>query len=246
MQVEYVLTGYAKFDSVIQAVAESRPGRFVDKGARFKGDLVVLMSMHPGVFEAQQRLRAEGRPFLFLDHAYWQRGHDRKNYRVVPGDLYNWAQLAPHPDRRLDPARLDRWGVALKPWRLKGDNVLAIEPAPNVARMLGGAEDWLRRTARRLSDQYGLPVVTKTKLDGPLGRFLDTARMVVSFASAADVEAVCAGVPGVFSKHSAAHVMSVDDPYETRDRTDWAVSLAWQQFHVDELRAGLHWPIFGY
>lgn len=235
MKIEYVLTGYDKFDVVIRAISRSRSGTFVGKNDKFTGDLVVIMSMHPGVFEAQQRLRKEGRPFLFLDHAYFQRGHDKQNYRVVPDGLYNSRIVEP------DHSRVEKWGVKLRPWKEGGRYVLVLLPAPNVQKMLGG-KDWLKRTANEQAARLKLPMVIKDKNEPGLAEKLSGAALVVSLASAADVEAACMGVPGVYSEYSPAYPLSG----EKGDRTEWIGSLANQQFNIDELRAGFHWPVYGY
>lgn len=242
MRIEYVLTGYEKFDNVIRDIAQSRNGWLVKKDADFKGDLVVIMSMHPGVFEAQQRLRAQGRPFLFIDHAYFKRGHENRNYRMVSGGLYNAALYTG------DDSRVAKWGIRYRPWRSGGDYVLVIMPAPNVQKMLGvdRAQEWLGSNARAWAQRLGLPVRLKAKDEGSIDAALSRAALAVSYASAADVQAACAGVPGVYSPESPAHALSITEYGQEPDRSAWARSLSWQQWNVAEMRQGLHWPVYGY
>lgn len=241
MKIDYVLTGFDKFDTVIREIAKSKPGRLVKKEAAFTGDLVVIMSLHPGVIEAQERLRAEKRPYLFLDHAYWQRGHDRKNYRIVPGEIYNNRVVDG------DESRMFRWGARLSPViRSHGEYVLAVMPSANVARIYGpeAVKAWMRETAVSVAKQRNLPIRIKIKHDGDFNEALSKAACVVSFASAADVEAVCAGVDGYFSDYSPAAPVSLEKPKRC-DRLKWAASLAWQQWNVDEMRSGDFWRVYG-
>lgn len=239
--IDYLLTGHEKFDSVIRAIARGRPGRMISPGDSFKGELAVIMSMHPGVFEMQQKARREGRPYLFIDHAYWQRGHDARNYRIVAGEVYNNHMV------KRDHSRLFKWGARVSEARRGGGKyILVIMPSRNVAAMYGAeaVKEWLKETALSVKAARGLPIKLKYKNEGSFSEALEDAACVVSYASAADVEAVCAGVDGHFSSHSPAAPVSLHA--ESRpQRIDWAASLAWQQWNISEMEAGAHWPVYG-
>lgn len=175
-------------------------------------------------------LRDRGEPFLFCDHAYFERGYEKANFRAVIGGIHQLAVKDCPTDR------LKRFGVRLKGWREPGREVIVIPAAKNPLRFHG--EQW----APAVGDW---PSMTKRKEGPPLSDVLKRARCLVSHVSVAAVEAACAGVAVVVSPHSPAWPVSSPSLEQlcTPERQQWAASLTYSQFTLSELSDGSAWKM---
>lgn len=169
----------------------------------------------------------EGRDFLYLDHSYFKRSPYR--FRLIRGDVHLTRLLKRPPDRRLP------WKLA--PWR-EGKNVIVIPPSEMQVRQLG-VGDWLEQTLKSLATDR--PVIVKQKRDGPLNDFLRGAHCMVTYGSAAGIEAAVAGVP-VFSGPrcptapiSAGSLEDIEKPYYAENREEWLCSLGYACWTMEEV-----------
>lgn len=179
-------------------------------------------------------LKRSGDDFLYCDHAYFQRGWDRYNFRLI--------RKGHHLNRVLDrPDRLKRWGVEIEPWRKGGRSVVVIPPSQYYLDLYG-LRDWLRVTLEELGRYTDRPIHVKhTK--GRLRECLLEERdawAVVCAMSVAGAEAALMGVP-VFSSSTccswpvnAGDLSKIETP-ERPERYEWANSLAWATWNADEL-----------
>lgn len=173
----------------------------------------------------------EEKPFIHLDHAYFQRGYDKGNFRVNLSHFHQ-TRILDAPDDRLKAL-----GVGVEPWR-KGREVLVIAPSRRICEALGVVH-WAKDTANKLRKWTDRPIRIKEKGPGLLGELKD-CHAVVSLSSVAEVEAAKHGVPVFVTKDSpAAPIAELDfSKIETPvypDRDKWLASLAYSQYHVSEM-----------
>lgn len=160
-----------------------------------------------------------------------------------------------------DPVRFNNhFSELLKPWKEGGDYVLLIGQVPGDAS-LGGMDmtRWYDESAKKAAKAYGLPVrfrphplarrdrsavVRVEQIKGTLQEALARAAVVVTFNSNTAVESVLAGVPTVATDigSMAAPVTSrqIGDVFKP-DRFAWAARLAWCQWTMAEIKAGVAW-----
>ncbi len=179
----------------------------------------------------------------------------REHYYSVGWDSING--LARHPE----PGSVDRWaqlGVELRPWRSGGEEVLVVGQVPwdTSCQHVPHAE-WVRETCRALRPKHSrlafrphplqpnaVPVgslaVDLVDTKRSLGEALHAAKLVVTFSSTVGVDAVIRGVPTVArDPMSMVYDLCADTP--TPDRSDWAHALAYKQWSLPEMSAGMPW-----
>jgi hypothetical protein len=221
MQFNVYLSGVPQRDAALK----SFPGdRFLEASHSGVGGVAVVF----GFGEAQKHLR---KPFVHLDHAYFNRGYDKGNFRVSVNAVYQTSLLDVPGDR------LEALGAELRPWK-RGREVVILEPSYRVSSVLGETR-WAQKAEleiRRFTDR---PVRIRKKGYGLLEDLKD-CHAVVSLASVAEVEAVVYGIPVFATEHSpcspiAEHDFSRIETPVYPEREPWLKSLSYSQWHVSEL-----------
>lgn len=148
-----------------------------------------------------------------------------------------------------DDGRWDALGLALEPWRASGGHVLVLGQRgighPSVAMPQGWDRRMLallqKRTARRLVFR---PHPATVKAPRPLADDLVGCHAVVTWSSAAGLQALVAGIPvfcglrkwiGAAACWPAEH--DIEDPW-LGDRLPMLRRLAWAQWTLTELSSG--------
>ncbi len=178
---------------------------------------------------------AAGSDFIYCDHAYFQRGWDNFNFRLVRGDAH-LTHLIQRPDDRLK-----RWGVEIEPWRKGGRSIIVIVPQWHQSRFYG-LNNWHRTVIERLRQVTDRPIHLK-ETKGRLRECLleeQDAYALVCYASVAGMEAALMGIP-VFSTErccswpvSAGTLEDIERP-EYKERRPWACGLAYASWNASEL-----------
>jgi hypothetical protein len=188
----------------------------------------------PAIYEAEP-------PFIYLDHAYFDRGYDKMNFRVILNGIHQTAVRHDLPDDRML-----RFCPLPRPWK-QGSKVIVIPVQPNPARLYG-EEDWTDRTVETLKKHTDREIIVKDKASGPLAPLLHDAWAVVSHSSVAAVEAAYLGVPVFGPATSPAYYVGEEELSEiespaTPQRDAWLRTLSYSQFHLSEIRSGLAWEV---
>ncbi len=171
--------------------------------------------------------------FLYFDHSYFDRGWDKKHFRITRG----WIHLTSIKKRPDD--RMKKFGVVIEPWRKTGSRVVVIPPTEPYQTRIGG-DGWTDKTVAALTTITDRPIVVKAE-KGNLREFLADAWAVVTWGSVAGVEAALMGVP-VFAEPtcpaypvSAGTIEQIEAPTYAENRHEWACSLAYASWHTDEI-----------
>jgi len=213
--------------------------RIADHGTHIVGGLQF------GSLDLMIELRANPKPFLFMDRAYFGGGPGTNMLRIVPNAYqHHWM---PQVDRwaRVRQPNISEWQDS-KP----SDAIMVVPPSAAIC-LLFDLGDWLKDTMHALAMLTDRPVFISYKGDRqPLVERLKNCHAVVTWTSNVAVEAVCAGVPAIVSKHSAARPMcchietmdqhSIENPKrpDKTIRQTWANGLTWGQFSLEEIRNG--------
>lgn len=175
------------------------------------------------------------RPFIFADHAYFGRGYEAQNFRVILSDV--------HQRKLVERPKAKGFCYEGRPWR-KGDDILIFPPSPTIAKTFG-AENWVEQVKAGLRQFTDRRLVVKHKhAPEPLKHYLKTAHLVVGYGTVATTEAALYGVPVYAGPRCPATPIALTDPSLIEspiypDREPWFNSLTHSQFHISEIRSGL-------
>jgi hypothetical protein len=233
-----------------EAIVEGFQARRVPvENARIEGDGIhIVGGLQFGSLDLMIELRANPKPYLFMDRAYFGGGPGTNMLRIVP----NAYQHNKMPE-------VERWARNKQPiiseWQyshpLHGKFVMVVPPSAAIC-LLFDLGDWLKDTIHQLAQITDRPVYVSYKGDGqPLQDRLKKCHVVVTWTSNVAVEAICAGVPAIVSRHSAAapvagdiqlmdqHSIEYPKYPDTKTRQTWANGLTWGQFSLEEIRSGV-------
>ena len=229
------------WQNICPALALGSKARVVPAAEGLKEGIPLVWGLLRGSPEIVAQAVEAKRPWVYLDHGYFRRGHFSGHYRMT------WCGFQ---QNRINPAPPDRWErlrVKMHPWR-KGRDIIVCPPSDHVAKMFG-AQGWLAETLETLARHTDRPITVRRKDDRhPLPVALTRAHALVAFNSIAAVEAVTLGTPVFVPKGSAAFPMGKQELAEietplTPDREEWVRSLAYGQFTIDEMRDGTAWRL---
>lgn len=187
-----------------------------------------------------QQCRKKGEPFLYVDHAYFDRGYHRGNFRAIYNTIHRTNELDLPNDRR------QKFGVKVREWRDWGDFVLLI-PAPANPLWFHNEPRWNEEVIERLVKATKREIRVKSGKTNGLGDSIKNCFALVTHTSVAGVEAACEGVRVCGPKTSPAYPVSVEieqiDNAIQPNRDRWVNTLTYSQFSMDELRDGSAWQI---
>lgn len=238
-----------KRDEALKALAKGSQGKEHDVCKTLIGGVSCFFGFDSGYVDKLMQCWREEKPFVHLDHAYFQRGYNGGNFRVNVGHFHQTGLLDVSDDR------LKKLGVGVEPWK-KGREVLVITPSQRICQALGVSGHWAKETAARIRKYTDRPIRIKDKGPGLLGELKD-CHAVVSLSSVAEVEAAKYGIPVFATEHSPASPIAEKDFSKIEapiypEREMWLRSLSYSQWHVSELKDGTtrrhlarHYPDLG-
>ena len=178
--------------------------------------------------------KATGRDWYYADNGYFPM--DGRYFRIAR----NRVQAA---QCQADYDRLARLDGRVLPWRRSGRHVLVCLQSDEFMATVAGCTDNLAALVRSHTDR---PVrVRRKSASTPLVADLQDCWCLVTWASNAAVEAICAGVPAIVLGESAAlagrSLDGIESPPLPDDRVPWLARLAASQWTVGELADGVAW-----
>lgn len=203
----------------------------------------------PAVWPLLKQAQSEGRTYFYGDHGFFRRG---KFYRVAR----NRYQYQPSvPDLRVArPHRLrELCGRTPEPeWRSDGATIVICPQSEFYMRQFGiNAKQWTLDIVEEVSRYTDRPVTIRWKSQAqrhPIEIDLHNAHALITFASAAAVDALMVGVP-VFvlapwascAGMGSADLSLIEQPVRPDHRVPFLWSLAEHQWSISELAAGAAW-----
>lgn len=189
--------------------------------------------------EAIADYRKRGEPFLYSDHAYFDRGYERGNFRLIYNTIHQTKALDYPDDRRK------KFGVKLRDWQEWPDGRIVFIPSPKNPMAFHHDESWNEKAIDLLVKQTSREIYVKKQKTKGLGESIHKCFALVSHCSVAAVEAACHGIPVVCPEVSPAHPIGVGlsdvEAPQRPDREKWANTLTYSQFSLDELSSGAAW-----
>lgn len=232
MKFSVYLNGKKQQDQALEAFAKACGGKIYDQSRTLVGGITVVAGLDHESLAKIKQCQRESKPFIFLDHAYFNRGYKTGNFRVCVNGVHQSTLLDVPGDR------LERLGLKVEPWR-RGLDVVVLVPSERVCDAVGVSKRWAQETAGKLGKYTSRPIRMKFKGLGLAGE-LNNAHCVVSLASVAEVEAALIGVPVFASEHSPAAPIAEHDfsKIETPiypDREPWLKNLSYSQWNIGEM-----------
>ncbi|NIR61826.1 MAG: hypothetical protein GWO02_21250, partial [Gammaproteobacteria bacterium] len=160
---------------------------------------------------------------------------------------------------RAEPARFNRFGLEIKPWRRDGRHVLVTTQSELFYRYrLGLSRDaWVADTIARLRSASERPIrvchkpIASRGADAAAGPGFEAAlagaHALVTHSSSTAVKALLEGVPVFCTGACAASRMGLEDlariesPHYPEDRAPWLWTLAANQWTLAEMADGTCW-----
>lgn len=194
---------------------------------RLEAGAAVFYGVRPAVRHLWEQAKFERRDWFYIDNSYFDCVRERQ-FRVTRNALQHTGRGS------SDGCRFEALGLAIKPMR-DGANVLLCPQSHEFMELVAGDPGWLQRVMRNLQDKYGdARVILRTKQEKrPLAEDLRRAGLLVTWSSAAAVEALLEGVRVMCAPECCATYAD--------DRAAWASVLADNQWTIDEVADGNAW-----
>lgn len=230
-----------KAQRVCEAFARGCGGVVVPEvPSRLHEGAAVFYGVRPKWLHLWRQARAEGRDYYYIDNSYLDAGRERY-FRVAKNALQHDGSGT------SDGARLKHLGIQVGPWRRDGRHLLVCLQSDEFMFTVAGQPTWAADIVQKLHLMTGRPMVIRRKGDvTPLQEAMQNCWAVVTWSSAAAVEAVIAGVAVHCAPECAAAPFStpleeIETPRRPDGREAWASVLADQQWTLEEMRDGLCW-----
>lgn len=234
-----------------------------------KASTIVFAGMIRGEGLIYDYCRNTGKNFLYVDHAYLNRGYSRTNdeeWMRITYNAFTWNKFQPEAPDRWNTYFADEHKLA--PWNThEGSKILVLPPSEATKYLFPESVEWTNNTVDELVKLTNLPVRIREKPSQPqidrvsnqvIGRLkfdhdrsieqeLLTAKYVVAYNSAVTVQATLMGIPCICSNNSAAYPISIPldkikYPPEP-NRQGWLDQLVHHQYTSAEMKSGNIWKL---
>lgn len=223
-----------------RAFAKGCHGHVDTSGVLQPGPVALFGSLHRWPL-LQQAIKAR-REWFYGDHGYF----GRFEYYRITRNAYQHDGTG-----SAGPERFQSFHRTVQPWRKTGQHVLVCPNSAGYFALFGlHVDQWIADVTQRLRASTDRPIRLRWKqpYGSKIERDLQDCWAVVTYSSAAALDALIAGVP-VFSlaTFSAAYRMGLSDlsriesPAYPEDREPFLWNLAAQQWTLDEMASGLAW-----
>jgi hypothetical protein len=198
------------------------------------------------------------RTFYYMDTGYFGNHPTEYNplgwkmyHRIVKNDLQH-KEIVSRPGDRWDKLK-----IKIHDWKKSGSKILIAAPDEKPCKFYGIEKDhWIESTVDEIKKHTDRPIVVRDRAKSRLQRVVhetlqqalaDDVFALVTFNSVAATESVLFGIPAfTLAPANAAYPVSSQDLsqintpyYPDKDKVyAWASSLAYGQFHVNELKSG--------
>lgn len=208
------------------------------------------------------------KPFLYVDHAYIERGYNlslpHKEWMRVTPNAFTWAQNIPESGDRWEKYFEQKY--PLRAWNsYGGKKILVLPPSEATKFLFPESVDWMNETLEKIAKVSNAEIRVREKPKQPTvdpvtnqvtGRLdithtrtiegdMASAKCIITFNSAVPVMGTILGIPCYCSPHAAAYPMNIDlnniDNPPEPDRINWLKQLVYHQYRTPELIDGTFW-----
>lgn len=196
-----------------------------------------------GLLSGMSKHYHSGADYIYVDHSYFNKGWDNGMFRAIRKNIHMAAAVK----RPFD--RVKKFGLTLQPWRKTGRRIVVIPPSGSQIDVLG-VYDWVPKTVAELRKHTERPIFVKWDKSPMLYKILYDVWAVVSWGSAASIEAAINGVPVFSTPHdpawqiNAGMLRHIDTPVY-HERKEWLAALTYCCWNKDEVR-DVRWLDYNY
>lgn len=198
---------------------------------------------------SQTLLNQQRHDFFYSDNSYFDKARGTQ-YRVTRNRLQHTGH------GMTDGKRFADLDIEIKPWRKDGNHIVLCPQSDDfMRRIVGYTGNWLTNITQALMLRTERPLVVrhwnrdKQAAAATLHDDLRNAWALVTWSSAAAIEAILAGIPAISMGQCAARIPGITlDNIEAIngeafqfDRYEWAGVLADNQWTMDEIKRGVTW-----
>lgn len=237
----YATPGKAKAERICVAFAAGvkAAGRqaqvFADPPAQLADGAAVFYGVVPETRHLWQQAIRERRDWYYIDNSYFDATRGT-HYRVTRNRL-QFPGIAPS-----DGTRRAALGLTVQPMRAGGDHIVICLQSPVFMKTVAQVDhrSWFDQVRVEVSRHQLLTRLrgwngNKASQAATLAADLKNAALLVTWSSAAAIEAYRAGVPVHVSEQSAAWGI------QAQERDAWLNTLADNQWTLDEMANGTAW-----
>lgn len=195
-----------------------------------------------------KRCWADGRDFYYVDTGYFGNGRWKEWHRIVKNNL-QLTEIQPRPGDRWE-----RHNIKFRPWS-RGSKIIVAAPDEKPCKFYNvKLDEWIDQTVATIKQYTDRPIIIRQRAPKRIDRIqtdtlaqaLIDAHALVTFNSNAATESILLGVPVFTLAPNAAgpvglqNLSLIETPYyPNRDKLyAWASSLAYNQFHISEMKNG--------
>jgi hypothetical protein len=220
-----------------------QPERALIRGA--PDDVLVIWNRYEGVHQTATKFENEGGTVIVAENGYIANDRNNRTRYAIAKAGHNGSGWIPFPDHERFPLL----GLTPKPWRTDGEHILV---CPN--RSFGRPDIimppmWPEQIVRELARWTKRPIRVRPhpgngEAKVPLAKDLNNAWAVVIWSSSVGCEALLQGIPvfcrapfWVGAQAATKDIRIIDQPPLT-DRAKALETIAWSQWHLEEIEIG--------
>lgn len=213
-------------------------------GTNYRGGPSFFYGVDASNADVWRQVRANGDDYFYCDNSYFDTSR-QTHFRVAKNRLQHSGIGT------SDGKRFQALGIAIKPWRERGDHIVLCPQSESFMRFAGHTGFWIDETVAQLRTLTDRELrlrawsANKGALAATLGDDLRGAHALVTWSSAAAVTAVLAGVPAVTMGQCAAAPMAghLEDinALPMPERENWAGVLSDNEWTLAEMAKGTAW-----
>lgn len=260
-------------NNIVNAMLKSVDGEFLsikdfkDNGIR-EADLVIISGILRGTGLVYKECIKQNRNFLFIDHAYFNKGYDYPTWMRITKNRHVFGPaLTNRPSDRFAQFNAK---YKLEKWRGGTGDYILILPPTHAISWLFNNHTWEEEIVAKIKSITNRPIKIRAKPENPIvDDFGNLVRMelnktadipllddiksayaVVAYNSNSVIECVKQGVPTICSENCATFPISfkiedlITDKFLTEpNRQQLFNDLAYEQFNIDEMTAGLPYQL---
>lgn len=194
-----------------------------------------------------QRVSRSGEPYWYCDNSFFDKTRGT-HFRIGRNCVQHDGQ------GRSQGERFKALALEIKPWRTEGEHIVICPQSDSFMREVAEYQgDWLSDVVGTIALVSNRSLVVrnwardKPKLQATLARDLVGAWMLVTYSSAAAIQALLAGIPvsaiGGAARWAGTDPLAIETPFYPEDRERFFGVLADNQFTIDEMRDGTAWNL---